>query len=395
MRKPQRWITYILIMAIMVCSTAPVFAEAWTSYEAQQVTSDVLAIKTYLTNFFTTYNVNGGNVRFTFNDLASDVHQILHFVSPSFSSDTGLTLWDYLFLIGSEVNSLWSQWTSNFAQLNTLPTITTNTNQINDKNYRIYQALTNYGFIDSANQNSTLARLNSHMALLSNYDGTYNLFRSNTNGTYTTITRNWMQGSPIGNLALLLQELDYSSAQQYLGRWNADLTGYNAQLSVWDSQGNTLQQTLFTPQSAINGLYNYLAYTQRDVARLTYVLASDEEIAAREKARDNQNAVLDNFIDDTGDGAISTNDFGSVADASKDIKDNLNTGVSASGIFDVFTGNHTSAWFSQTTANELDRTQANRSLLKANGLGASDYDTPLLDEKMNELLSIFGGDDNK
>lgn len=392
MRKPQRWITYILIMAIMVCSTAPVFAEAWTSNQATQVTNHVSNIRTYIYDW-----IFDDSDAYTWRSFMYEFWRLSEFLIPRGSYQGQTSLWD---IISTSLPGIYSYVNGYFASYQTQLTSQTGyLKNIQDANvnylYTIGNTLTHTWTFKEAAQNSSYYLLGGSPYASGSWDGAYKSYRIGANGQRINQNYAWQYSSPLGNVALLLNQLNETMANTYTYRWAADLTHYNDNLTTWDSQGDTLQQVAFTPESAIQGLYRYLAFTQRDVARLTYVLASDEEITAREKARDNQNAVLDNFIDDTGDGAISTNDFGSVADASKDIKDNLNTGVSASGIFDVFTGDHTSAWFSQTTANELDRTQANRSLLKANGLGASDYDTPLLDEKMEELLSIFGGDDKK
>lgn len=369
----------------MVCSTAPVFADAWTSTQATQTNQAVRVIEDILSNFWETAAGSSAPVLYSWQDFMYEFLRFSEFLVPRGSWQGQTSLWD---IVNNSLPGIYSYINGYFGNFNT--ELTTQTSYIND----LRMSLTNY----KNNQGFTAqeSRIFAHRQLISNLETSqYEVDNILNNGQTNIGLRSWTLGTPLGNIALILDLINKNIAREYNYRWTADLTHYNDNLTTWDSQGDTLQQVAFTPDSAIQGLYRYLAFTQRDVARLTYVLASDEEITAREKARDNQNAVLDNFIDDTGDGAISTNDFGSVADASKDIKDNLNTGVSASGIFDVFTGDHTSAWFSQTTANELDRTQENRSLLKANGLGASDYDTPLLDEKMNELLSIFGGDDNK
>lgn len=378
----KRIICLIISLCLILGSFSFAFAEAWTSTEAQQVTSDVLAIKTYLQTFLTTYNVNGGNVRFTFNDLASDVHQILHFVSPSFSSDTGLTLWDYLFLIGSEVNSLWSQWTSNLAQLNTLPSIAS-TQSTYFEYFR--KALTNR-YSGRTDWDWAMKTENAHVDLIPGTNGQYPMFYASNGGLQSTQQGRWMVGTPLGNIAWILREIMKNDTNMYGFRWAADLTGYNAQLSVWDSQGNTLQQTLFTPLSAINGLYNYLAYTQRDVARLTYVLASDEEIEAREEARANQTEVFDNFIDPNGSGSASVNDFADVSSASGNVKQNFSTGYSASSIWDIFNRDHY-GWFSQECADALDTTNSSSNMRKSNN---SDYPTPLLDAYYEEILSLGG-----
>lgn len=132
-----------------------------------------------------------------------------------------------------------------------------------------------------------------------------------------------------------------------------------------------LNDSTFTAVSATDGIYKWLQRIQTPIARLSYVHASDEEIEARELAADNQEAVVDNFINPTGSGSVSTTDIGSLSSAADSYKTNASTGASATGVWAVFDQSNYS-WFSQTTANNLDTSNNNRK-------GSDVYDTPLLD----------------
>lgn len=387
----KRLICITIALCLVFGSILPVYAEAWTTYQATDVTNDVNTIKTYLlsftqswTTFFETMTGGTPSTLLTFQDLVRDVLAIGDWLAPIANYAAGLrpsgllSIWDQLTTVMSNSISNASYNASSMSYLDNLKV-----------------GLTNY-YLNKTNSDTWS---NSELSLNWNrymHDGSfangYWLYKINADGSKGQTQYRWNYGSPLGNIAFILKE-NMTSLYNEFGYLNPSLlTHFNDNLTTWDSQGDTLQQVAFTPESAIQGLYRYLAFTQRDVARLTYVLASDEEIAAREEARENQTEVFDNFIDPSGSGSVDPASFGDLAEASGDIKTNFNTGVSASGIFDLFSGNHTSEWFSQDTADRLDQTQNNRTLLKKAGLSDDEYPTPLLDQQMNELLSLFGGD---
>lgn len=243
----------------------------------------------------------------------------------------------------------------------------------------IDKGIANYYF-RSATYNSESARFNNHQALLDNYNGTYSFRHLNVDGSSGTASYNWYQGSPIGNLALLLKENVNSLAIGFATLQNNSLNTQN--VINWGNNSNST----FNPTSSIDGIYKYLSSIQAPVARLSYVLASDADIEAREYATANQNAVVDNFIDSNGSGSVSPSDFSSMAGASDSVKDNFNTGYSSSNVWDIFNSDHY-GWFSQECADSLDTTSSNTRCLKS----SSGYDTPLLDSYYEQILSL-GGD---
>lgn len=359
------------------------FAEAWTTTDVYYLRQDVAAVKNELLALGRAFYGSLGT-------MYNSVSEMMSWLSPQGNFGTGgtisgLTLYEILDYIAWNIDT---DWNSEFAQLNSLPSIQSNTGSIN-------QALTNFYYsYGSGQMSSSEAAHNAHASLFT-YDsntGKYKLVYSvpymNNSGTVNNISTSWAYGTPLGNFIWMFKQYMQGYVNQSSYRNIADLKHYNDNLTTWDSQGNTLTQVAFTPESAIQGLYRYLAFTQRDVARLAYAYASDEELEAREKAKANQEQIFDDFIDPSGDGSVSTNDLGDMAGISSGIKDNLDTGVSAGGIFDVFTGNHSDEWFSQATYNELMGIRVTRDI-KSFG---SDYSTPLLDQQMNDLLSLFGGD---
>lgn len=144
----------------------------------------------------------------------------------------------------------------------------------------------------------------------------------------------------------------------------------------------TNQTQTYTPTSLAKGLYYWLSSIQTPIARLAYVHASDQEIAAREKAASNQAKVVNDFVDSSGAGSVSTSDIGSVSAASAQFKTNASTGASAANVWTVFNENNYN-WFTTETANNLDTSSSNRRK------GSSEYETPLLDEYYQEVITYL------
>lgn len=179
-------------------------------------------------------------------------------------------------------------------------------------------------------------------------------------------------------------------------RFNSDSTAYLARdlLTGFKSNQNAinwldLSNKSFTPSSATNGIYQWLSNIQAPVARLSYILASDERIEAQEKAADNEQAIVDNFIDSSGSGAASTSDFGNVSNLSSGFKNNISTDASVSGIWNIFNTDNF-GWFSQETADQLDTSGSGTKTMRSFG----SYPTPLLDQQTEDILKYIGGDNN-
>lgn len=162
----------------------------------------------------------------------------------------------------------------------------------------------------------------------------------------------------------------------------------------------------FSPLSSFDAINKWFSTIQTPVARLAYVIANDDQIAAREAAADNEAAVVDQFIDPSGAGSASTSDIGSISSASDGFKSNFSTDASASGIWSIFDSSN-SNWFSQNIASSLDTSSgANRSVKYSAPIMTSgsaiknrnynyDYETPALDKQVNEIMSLILGGDKK
>lgn len=177
-----------------------------------------------------------------------------------------------------------------------------------------------------------------------------------------------------------LSNLSNSTMSIYSLEYAQRVNGYNMQQSLV-SFADPDSTVTFTPLSATDGIYKYLNAINTPLARLGYVLASDSRIEAQEAAAANEQAVVDNFIDSTGDGSVPTSSFSDVSGLSSGVTSNLSTDASPAQIWDIFNSDHGS-WFSQETANQLDTTTRTR---------GSEFETPLLDQQMEEIYKSLGG----
>lgn len=183
-----------------------------------------------------------------------------------------------------------------------------------------------------------------------------------------------------------LSNISQAVVQSYAFATQALSNGYST-IQTYTSWTD-LNSATFIPVSSTNGIYKWLSLIQNPVARLSYVLASDERIEAQEAAAENEEAVVDNFIDSSGSGAASPSDISSVSGLSSGFKDNISTDASVSGIWNIFNSDNF-GWFSQETADQLDTTGSNTRTLRSSG----SYPTPLLDQQTEDILKYIGGDE--
>lgn len=392
----KKILSITIALCLIFASVLPVYAEAWSSEQAYQTTQAARSLVSLVTNIYSLLQTNFG----ASGDLAlmgENIAKLVSWFAPDgYKPSDYHSLWEICLDMGTAL----------YQYLPSIPTISSyvsswmasNNNHLDRLDYVFTNQLNKYAYHFSANE----MRAFLHQQLVNrNDDGTYsavyNLPTINgINGSVGYTTKNWAYGTGIGNIALILQQgmVNDSNIFSYINK--VAFTDYTGQLGIWDSQGETLTQEAWSPTSAINGLYKYLAYTQRDVARLTYVLASDEEIETREKARETQTAVMDDFIDPEGGAAASTENFGEIASGSENVKQNFSTGYSVSNMWGAFGSEHY-GWFSQECADALDTSTASTSgnrILKNDKHDESNYNTPLLDEYYRQILSLGGGNDD-
>lgn len=205
--------------------------------------------------------------------------------------------------------------------------------------------------------------------------GKFDQYYSNP-GTYNQQYRLWDITNSSSYLYALLDSIVRSG--NTLATISA-LTNYRGYISYLDDNLIVQQGNWFN--SFPQAIKEYGYFIQSDLKRLRYVLASDDEIAAREAAQDNQDAFVNDFLDSNGAGSASASDIGDMSGISSSVQDILSTGVSPTSAFSSMDSNSSAwDWFKNDTKNALDTTSSNRRNIKS-----SDSDTPLLDNYYSDL----------
>lgn len=497
----KRILCILIALTLVFGSILPVFAASEsivTSFANPSLTNQVSAYQVMITlvNFVTSFSTDWGNwtnllgdgnspgTYYSFQDLAQEVHGLWYWLTPRNPdniSATGLGLWDYIWYIAQEVSSMWGGWDSYFSNLTALQVVNTNLSNLKVALSNYYQDQTQFDI-------STIKQI-AHRALVSISDGTYDIwFYGKDNNNEISVVDNkyiWTQGTPLGNIALILSKYTQSFSNVAYDL----LKDYNDNLTTWEHSTNT--QTSFTPTSLANGLYRYLAYIQSDtsylgfrlfndvsnwgyindysywngngistlsnngipyvnivgrglrvinqqlayigrygftgygdtqtlkslslndytfnptsltlglytylkwiqepVARLAFVHADDNDIAAKRGTASNEQTITNNFLSTSGTAAATASDYAAVASSIGSVKTSLSTGVSSSGVFDVFSRNY--EWFSQTTLDNLDtvpdtRKRSNNEYLDNYYRELNDLIVPMSDKEFLDLIEF-------
>lgn len=338
----KRSISILLCLVLIFSSFSFAFADEWSQSQITSVVNNVSSITTTLSNIYTRLGTIQGY-------LYDSGHSIAYWVSA----------------IDSWMQPIYSSLTSNLAANLGLEPIISGLNDV----------------INVSGGGTTYYPWLRRLYELDNVNGVptpFTIYTPSSNGNlsgYTWVGGNNWRDSIVTSNILLNDSLVrfYSNQYAYLA------TGFNyTQNAVnWGNLGSSS----FIPISATDGIYKWLSSIQAPVARLSYVLASDERIEAQEMAAANEQAVVDNFIDSNGDGSVPTSSFSDVSGLSSGVTSNLSTDASPAQIWDIFNSDHGS-WFSQETANQLDTTTRTR---------GSEFETPLLDQQMEEIYKSLGG----
>lgn len=371
----KRFISVIIALCLIFSSFSFVFG-AVSDSQASSIVSDLSTIRSTLNNIYSRLGTIQGYLFDSGHSVAYWVSAINSWMQPIYSSLTsGLVSALDLEPIISGLNEV----VSSGGATSYTPYLKygdkSNSQWLSD----LYSAL---GRLGVSNRSSVL--LNSHLSLLNNYSGSYIIPRfTNSSGSMSETSYNWNDGSPLGNIGLILKLFNQSFI------YNALSENYlNKSLQSVVSFSDPDSTLSFTPSSSIDGIYKYLNLLNTPLARLGYVLASDQRIEAQQASSANEQSVVDNFIDSSGSGSVSASDFGSVSGASKSFRDNFNSGVSASGVWSVFNQNYD--WFSQSTADALDTSSASSSARRLKSASSVRSDTPLLDAYYSDLFDIIG-----
>ena len=368
----KRYICLIISLCLVFGSFSFSYATATDWDTADQ--ANLRAIKNLLDSGGTLYN-QISNIASTTNTISNNINTIKGYL---FDSGHGIAYWTQAI----------STWMSPI--YNALTSIPVDTSTIIGAlgyydSYNTYHpffnnlnnSLTNQYFTSAGNVFNS--HLNAHTYFVDS-NGVYGLRILQANGGYNDISVSWTQGSPLGNIAFLLKFLNENMAMAYNQIHNHGYYGYESPQNAvnWGNLGTSS----FTPASQTDGIYKWLSAIQAPVARLSYVLASDERIAAQQAAALAEQEVVDDFIDPTGDSSATASDFGSISDLSSGYQQNFGSTASVSGIFDIFDSNNF-GWFSSETYQQLDTTVAQR---------GSSFETPLLDQQLEDISRALGVD---
>lgn len=114
----------------------------------------------------------------------------------------------------------------------------------------------------------------------------------------------------------------------------------------------------FTGGYGLGGLIGQLGIPmQHDLAKLRYVLASDQDIEISKKNEPVKDAIEDNFVGDAP-GAVKPDSVGDMAGISGGLQDSLNTGANAGDVLGFLNGSEGWGFWSQEVANDLRRVSA-------------------------------------
>lgn len=104
-------------------------------------------------------------------------------------------------------------------------------------------------------------------------------------------------------------------------------------------------------------LFDFLGYysefSLRELSKLSFVLASEDDIELKQEEKPNEDAVKDNFFGD-GDGAVSESDIADAAGITSGMKDTFGGAGSPGDVFVVAGSQETYSFFSEAVGHDLD-----------------------------------------
>lgn len=128
----------------------------------------------------------------------------------------------------------------------------------------------------------------------------------------------------------------------------SDITYYTR---IWDSSSGQLYRTdSYSVMDLINTIGQWI---QQDVAKLRYVLASDDDIETAKQQAPVKDSLKDNFTGESN-AAVKPSDVGDMAGFSGSLQESLSTGANASDVFGFIGGSGGVGFWSQAVASDLD-----------------------------------------
>lgn len=224
----------------------------------------------------------------------------------------------------------------------------------------------------------------------------WNKFLTNSNGQIPTISQGGVfrqQAFDFGSNSLLggIEGLLYyglTGTTNGVSLLVRDVRDNNAALDdyLYDS---SLTATLIPRTTIWQNMRDFWTNTSYHLSRLAFVLANDDEIAARQAAAANTAAAVSNVISSSGSGSAKPSDISGIADLKSSVSDSVSTGVNVNSIFtETGSGGHAWDWFTQGIQDELSA-PSRRSNVRFNSK-SSGSDTPMLDAYYHDLEEAIG-----
>ena len=237
----------------------------------------------------------------------------------------------------------------------TLAYIRSGTDWIDD----IYSILSNLDFgevIVKDSQGNELTAADFWAKYTNGSVGSFTSYRMSADGTSSSANWSLTNHSAFETIEYILTRFDNSLYQQSAGliknwqNYNGDL--YRPDLTTYSlgTSGNSLWYDF----------RRFASNTSQHLARLDFVLASDDEIAARQAAAANQDAAVDNFISSNGAGSASTTDLGDMAAGSSAIKNAFSSNADPTDALGIFSNDDSIwDWFTTDVKNSFEGNSSN------------------------------------
>lgn len=150
--------------------------------------------------------------------------------------------------------------------------------------------------------------------------------------------------------------------EQWYTVLNSSLVGSgSASYTPWDSTTGQPAEEAVTYDNILQAITELGGTLQNDLAKLRYVLASDQDIEITDKISPVKDSVVDSFTGESG-AAVKADDVGDMAGFSSDIQGALNIGANASDAVGALSSGAGWGFWSQETANDLHNVPSSASV---------------------------------
>lgn len=142
--------------------------------------------------------------------------------------------------------------------------------------------------------------------------------------------------------------------------------GFAGLASLFGGEDRVIHMNTVDPNDPLNtnagfvempSLFDFLGYyselSLRELSKLSFVLASEDDIVLKQEEKPNEDAVKDNFFGD-GSGSVSPSDISDAAGITSGMKDTFGGAGSPGDVFVVAGSQETYSFFSESVGRDLD-----------------------------------------